>query len=139
MERKGEATKHQLAESFKELMLKGSFDKITIRMITEQAGVIRLPVELPECRHNAHMFHILLKDLATRSALIEFLKKRDIHPVFHYVPLHSAPKGLELGGGRFRLPVTDDCAGRLLRLPCYYELQPEEVDSICELIRAFFR
>ena len=38
MERKGEATKHQLAESFKELMLKGSFDKITIRMITEQAG-----------------------------------------------------------------------------------------------------
>ena len=40
MERK-EATKHQLAESFKELMLKGSFDKITIRMITEQAGVIR--------------------------------------------------------------------------------------------------
>ena len=42
MERKGEATKHQLAESFKELMLKGSFDKITIRMITEQAGVIRL-------------------------------------------------------------------------------------------------
>lgn len=92
----------------------------------QQAGVIRLPVELPECRHNAHMFHILLKDLATRSALIEFLKKRDIHPVFHYVPLHSAPKGMELGGGRFRLP-------------CYYELQPEEVDSICELIRAFFR
>lgn len=41
MERKGEVTKHQLAESFKELMLKGSFDKITIRMITEQAGVIR--------------------------------------------------------------------------------------------------
>lgn len=78
----------------------------------QQAGVIRLPVELPECRHNAHMFHILLKDLATRSALIEFLKKRDIHPVFHYVPLHSAPKGMELGGGRFRLPVTDDCAGR---------------------------
>ncbi len=105
----------------------------------QQAGVIRLPVELPECRHNAHMFHILLKDLATRSALIEFLKKRDIHPVFHYVPLHSAPKGMELGGGRFRLPVTDDCASRLLRLPCYYELQPEEVDSICELIRAFFR
>ena len=41
MERKGEATKHQLAECFKELMLKGSFDKITVRMITEQAGVIR--------------------------------------------------------------------------------------------------
>ena len=41
MERKGEVTKRQLADSFKELMLKGPFDKITIRMITEQAGVIR--------------------------------------------------------------------------------------------------
>lgn len=41
MERKGEVTKHLLADGFKELMLKGSFEKITIRMITEQAGVIR--------------------------------------------------------------------------------------------------
>ena len=45
MERKGEATKHQLAESFKELMLKGSFDKITIRMITEQAEVMEWLLE----------------------------------------------------------------------------------------------
>lgn len=41
MERKGEVTKHLLADGFKELMLKGSFEKITIHMITEQAGVIR--------------------------------------------------------------------------------------------------
>ncbi len=34
MERKGEATKHQLAESFKELMLKAHLIKITFRMIT---------------------------------------------------------------------------------------------------------
>ena len=42
MERKRELTKILLAESFKELLIKGSFDKITIKMITDQAGVIRL-------------------------------------------------------------------------------------------------
>ena len=38
---KRELTKILLAESFKELLIKGSFDKITIKMITDQAGVIR--------------------------------------------------------------------------------------------------
>ena len=41
MERKGEMTKRLLGESFKELMQKKSFDKITIKMITDAAGVIR--------------------------------------------------------------------------------------------------
>ena len=35
MERKRELTKILLAESFKELLIKGSFDKITIKMITD--------------------------------------------------------------------------------------------------------
>ncbi|MGN0403640.1 MAG: TetR family transcriptional regulator [Bariatricus sp.] len=41
MESKRELTKCLLAESFKELLIKGSFDKITIKTITDQAGVIR--------------------------------------------------------------------------------------------------
>lgn len=41
MERKREITKNLLAESLKKLMLKGSFDKITIKMITDESGVIR--------------------------------------------------------------------------------------------------
>ncbi|MEI3219032.1 MAG: TetR family transcriptional regulator [Lachnoclostridium sp.] len=41
MERKGEMTKRLLGESFKELMQKKPFDKITIKMITDGAGVIR--------------------------------------------------------------------------------------------------
>ena len=41
MEKRRELTKTLLAESFKELLLKRSFDKITIKMITDAAGVIR--------------------------------------------------------------------------------------------------
>ncbi|OQA88857.1 MAG: dTDP-4-amino-4,6-dideoxygalactose transaminase [Lentisphaerae bacterium ADurb.Bin242] len=103
----------------------------------EKAGKLRRPVSPEKCGHNAHMYYILLRDLKERTALIDFLKARDILPVFHYVPLHSAPKGLELCGKKYSLPVTEEYADRLLRLPCYYELTPEQVDFICRSIAEF--
>lgn len=41
MERKSELTKALLGEKFKELVVEKSFDKLTIKMITDAAGVIR--------------------------------------------------------------------------------------------------
>lgn len=41
MEKKKDLTKELLANCFKELMLKKPFDKITIKMITDRAGLIR--------------------------------------------------------------------------------------------------
>jgi dTDP-4-amino-4,6-dideoxygalactose transaminase len=77
--------------------------------------------------------------LDERTRLIKFLKTHDIHPVFHYVPLHNAPKGVEIRGGKVpNLPVTEEYADRLLRLPCYYELTLEQVWRICEIIAEFF-
>ena len=105
----------------------------------EQQGRLRRPVIPPECRHNAHMYYILLKDLDERTRLIGHLKAHDVHPVFHYVPLHTAPKGVELCGRASALPVTEEYADRLLRLPCYYELTPEQVRGICRLIEDFWK
>ena len=56
-----------------------------------QEGRIELP-HIPEhCEHNAHMFYIKTKDMEERTALIDYLKAKEILSVFHYVPLHSAP------------------------------------------------
>ena len=41
MERKSELTKALLGEKFKELVAKKGFEKLTIKMITDAAGVIR--------------------------------------------------------------------------------------------------
>ena len=41
MERKSEMTKALLGEKFKKLVIEKSFEKITIKMITDKAGVIR--------------------------------------------------------------------------------------------------
>jgi dTDP-4-amino-4,6-dideoxygalactose transaminase len=85
----------------------------------EANGFLRRPVIPPECRHNAHMYYILLPDLEARTRLIQQLKKRGIHPVFHYVPLHDSPMGRRVGRVHGALPVTEDCASRLLRLPLW--------------------
>jgi len=104
-----------------------------------QRGVLALPQLEPEgVDGNGHLFYILLKDLATRSSLIAHLKSRGVHAVFHYVPLHSAPAGRKFGRAAGPMTVTDDIAGRLLRLPLFYGLTEEQVAAIVAEIHAFF-
>lgn len=104
----------------------------------EENGLLARPVIPEYCVHNAHMYHIVLNDLPIRTALIEFLGKHDIMSVFHYVPLHSSPAGRHFARSAGELPVTDYIADRLLRLPCYYELEPAQVIRITGLIKKFF-
>jgi dTDP-4-amino-4,6-dideoxygalactose transaminase len=61
----------------------------------EAEGLLRRPVVPENCEHNAHMYYLLLPDLDKRTAFINKLKELDIHTVFHYIPLHSAPAGLK--------------------------------------------
>lgn len=99
---------------------------------------IELPVIPWECKHNAHMFYIKTKDLDERTELINYLKDRDINCVFHYIPLHSAPAGREFGRFHGEDRYTTKESERLMRLPMYYGLTPEDVDEVCDVIIAFY-
>lgn len=103
----------------------------------EQAGKIQLPVVPKECKHNAHMFYIKAKDLEERTALIDFLKANGISSVFHYIPLHSAPAGMELGRFNGEDKYTTKESERLLRLPMYYGLG-DNVEYVAEKVKAYF-
>lgn len=101
----------------------------------EAAGKLRRPVIPATSEHNAHMYYILLPDLETRTRLMAKLKEYGISAVFHYIPLHTAPKGLELTGGTaVSLPVTEEYADRLLRLPLFYDLTMDDIARICHAI-----
>ncbi len=104
-----------------------------------QAGRIELPVVPEGCVHNGHMFYIKTKDIEERTALIDYLKKNEIHAVFHYVPLHTAPAGLKFGRFHGEDRYTTKESERLLRLPMYYGLELEQVDYICGKLREFYR
>jgi dTDP-4-amino-4,6-dideoxygalactose transaminase len=102
------------------------------------AGVLRLPHTPIECSHNAHMFYILVGDEPTRRRLLAYMKENNIQCVFHYVPLHTSPMGLQYGCIPGSLPVTEELSERLIRLPCYYELTHEEQDRVISCIFSFF-
>lgn len=100
--------------------------------------LIKLPYIPRQCRHNAHMFYIILNSLEERDQLLAFLKKRDIYAVFHYVPLHLSPMGLKIGKACGNLTNTEMLSERLIRLPCYYELTKQDQDVIIDSIFTFF-
>jgi len=85
----------------------------------------RCPIVPEHCRHNAHMYYLLLPDLDSRNTFIARLKERGIGTVFHYVPLHSAPAGQRFGRTHGKLKVTEDIAGRLVRLPLWLGLEAD--------------
>ena len=104
----------------------------------ESAGKLGLPAIPDGCVHNAHMYYIKCKDLAERTALISFLKERDILAVFHYVPLHSAPAGERFGrfDGEDRYTTAE--SDRLLRLPMYYGLTAEDRGRVIAAVKDFY-
>ena len=97
------------------------------------AGCFRLP-DIPEyATNNAHMFYLVCNSLEERTALIKRLKENDIQAVFHYLSLHSSPYYLDKHDGR-ELVNCDLYADRLVRLPMYFDLTLQTVESICNVI-----
>ena len=105
----------------------------------KEAGRIELPTVPEHCTHNAHMFYVKAKDLEERSALIRSLKAKDLSAVFHYIPLHGAPAGQRYGRFHGEDRYTTKESDRLVRLPMYYGLEPENVEKICDAVKEFYK
>lgn len=101
-------------------------------------GTIELPYIPSYCEHNAHMFYIKTKDLEERTALISFLKERKIYAAFHYVPLHTSPAGRKFGRFHGKDEYTTKESDRLVRLPMYYSLTPDQVHTVTRAVKAFY-
>ena len=97
-----------------------------------------LPVVPAHCEQTYHMFYLLTRNLTERTALIRHLKTKDIHAVFHYVPLHLSEMGVRFGGRPGQCPVTEDISDRLLRLPFFNVLTRPEQDRVIAEITAFY-
>jgi dTDP-4-amino-4,6-dideoxygalactose transaminase len=83
------------------------------------------------------MFYIICKNLEERTALIAYLKSKNINSVFHYISLHKSPFYSDKHDGR-ALPLVDYYSETLLRLPMYYELEKSDIDQITDEIFNFY-
>ena len=99
---------------------------------------VGLPVLPDYATNNGHLFYLICRSLAERTALISYLKQRGIWAVFHYQALHQSPYYATRHDGRV-LPWADHYTDCLVRLPLFYELSENDQGRIIDAVLSFYR
>jgi dTDP-4-amino-4,6-dideoxygalactose transaminase len=105
--------------------------------VLEASGHLRRPILQDGSGHNAHMYYLLLDNLAHRTDFIRAMKEQGMNCVFHYVPLHSSPYSFNVARSNGKLLVTNQIADRLVRIPTWIGIENKQEDII-NLISEFF-
>jgi dTDP-4-amino-4,6-dideoxygalactose transaminase len=100
----------------------------------EASGRARRPVVPEGCKHNAHLFYLLINGTGARDDLITALAARDINAVFHYVPLHESPAGRQYGRAHGDLDVTERESRALIRLPLWMGMRDSDVERVVSAV-----
>jgi dTDP-4-amino-4,6-dideoxygalactose transaminase len=102
-------------------------------------GVRRLPTLVPRPVPTRAVFYVYLIEVDRRDELAARLAARGVGTETCYpLPLHLQPCFADLGHTRGDFPVAEAVCQRSIALPLYPDLSLDEVDRVCEHIRAFF-
>ncbi len=91
-----------------------------------------LPVCNKNNKINYHAFFLIFNTEAQCDYVRESLVKDKISAYIGYVPLHSSPVGKSLGYVPNDLPLTEEYAKRVLRLPLHNNMSIEDVQYVSE-------
>jgi dTDP-4-amino-4,6-dideoxygalactose transaminase len=98
--------------------------------------VVRVPEEAPGCFHTYQTFVVLAE---RRNALIDHLCERGVDAKVHYpLAIHMQPAARSLGHRPDDFPVTRELADRVLSLPIYAEMTPEQRAAVIDGVRSFY-
>lgn len=84
---------------------------------------------------NYHAFFVIFNSEAECDKVREYLVDNNVFAYIGYVPLHSSPVGLSMGYSIESLPLTENMAKRVLRLPFHNNLTEENINEVCNLVR----
>jgi dTDP-4-amino-4,6-dideoxygalactose transaminase len=109
-----------------------------LKPVSEEYGFV-LPSIPTNLKHNAHMFYLKLKNIEQRSEFITYLKENCVSAVFHYIPLHTAPAGLEFGEFCGEDKFTTVESEKLVRLPIWYGMNQATSEKVVQITTQFFK
>ncbi len=104
-----------------------------------EEGLYKIPFIPKDCIHNAHMFYIILRNQSERDQLIDKMKKNNINPVFHYIPLHSSPAGKQYGRKGSSMINSNNISKQILRLPLYPHIGKRKIKLIHSKVIGFLK
>lgn len=106
------------------------------RRLLQDLPQIALPPERPNERPAYHGFVI---QADRRDALHAFLAEEGIRSAIHYpIPIHLQPVARHLGHAIGAFPQAEAQAKRILSLPIYPELTPDDLGRVASTIRKFY-
>ncbi len=91
-----------------------------------------LPVRNENNKINYHAFFLIFNTEAQCDYVRESLAKDKVSAYIGYVPLHSSIMGKSLGYMPDDLPLTEEYAARVLRLPFHNNMSIEDVQYVSE-------
>lgn len=106
-------------------------------LILEKSNMLKRPFIPKDCLHNAHLYYIILPTKKDRDDFIEYMKKKGINCLFHYIPLHDSPFGLKLGTKSSSCDLSKNISGRLVRLPIWLGIEKYQ-NEVIKKIKSYF-
>jgi len=108
-----------------------------LKPLADRELIILPPFDAVADAINWHIFHVQVVASAERDRILGSLRKRGVCATFHFVPLHTSPYAKRfLGTEDLYLPVTEEAADSLIRLPLYPGLTNEEQDHVVRSLTA---
>jgi dTDP-4-amino-4,6-dideoxygalactose transaminase len=108
------------------------------RTLMAKLAVPVIPAK-PAVYQTRHVYNQFVIRCEQRDGLQAHLKKHGIgSEVYYPLPLHLQPCYSDLGHKKGDFPVSEKLASESLALPIHSELADEEIDHVCESVRAFY-
>lgn len=104
----------------------------------ESDGLLNRQTIPESCRHNAHMYYVLLSEKFKRQDILGILKDCEVNSVFHYVPLHQSPAGRKFGKVIGSMQQTEIMSEKLIRLPMWVGLSSESQRQVTSALNEAF-
>lgn len=104
----------------------------------EKSGKIRRPFIPDYSTHNAHMYYLIAENETVRNDMLKYCKDNGVYAIFHYIPLHISAMGKKLGYKEGDLPITEEYASRLIRLPLFADMSDDELQKVIETVKNYF-
>jgi dTDP-4-amino-4,6-dideoxygalactose transaminase len=108
----------------------------------EKTGCLRIPHPPSNVTLNNHAFFVIFDTSEHRQMFLSQLREKQVSAYIGYVPLHSFTKGLQMGYRPDDLPITEDLANRVVRLPLYTDLANEglgyALDSMRKVLKGLY-
>lgn len=101
----------------------------------QKAGKLSICKIPDDVEINHHAFWVIFDSIENAELFMAGLRGKNIYAYIGYMPLHSAPKGLEYGYKKEDLPLTEDLGNKIVRLPFYTELGENGLEYCVEEMR----